>query len=69
MTEKKEFQFIEIDALASLEEEFEQGGRPFQGYLMRKVLDTVAPGWRKEHPQYKILLKQEEARDKIQGRK
>jgi hypothetical protein len=56
---KNEFQFIEIDALACLEEEFEQNGRPFPGYLMRKVLDTVAPGWRENHPQYKKLMEQE----------
>lgn len=49
------FQFIEIDALACLEEEFTQKGRPYPAYLMRKVLDTGAPDWRNEHPQYKKM--------------
>jgi len=53
--EKKEFQFLEIDQIAVLEEEFEKGGRPFPAYLMRKVLDHIDPEWRKTHPFYRKM--------------
>ncbi len=46
---------IEIDALSVLEEKFVQEHRPYPAYLMRKVLNILAPGWRKTHPQYRFL--------------
>ena len=46
---------IEIDALSVLEEELTQGLRPFQAYLIRKVLNILAPDWKKTHPMYKFL--------------
>jgi len=46
---------IEIDAIAVIEEEFTKIGRPYPAYLMRKVLNLIAPGWREKHPFYKHL--------------
>jgi len=46
---------IEIDAIAVIEEEFTKIGRPYPAYLMRKVLNLLAPCWREKHPFYKHL--------------
>jgi len=49
---------IEIDAIAVLEEELTKIGRPYPAYLMRKVLNFLAPGWREKHPFYKHLAEE-----------
>ena len=49
---------IEIDAIAVIEEEFTKIGRPYPAYLMRKVLNFLAPGWREKHPFYKHLTEE-----------
>lgn len=51
---------IEIDALSVLEEEFVQRYRPYPAYLMRKVLNLLAPDWMDKHPVYKHLKKEAE---------
>ena len=49
---------IEIDALSVLEEEFTKIGRPYPAYLIRKVLNLLAPDWIDKHPIYKHLKKE-----------
>lgn len=41
---------IEIDAIAIIEEEFTKIGRPYPAYLMRRVLNLLAPCWREKPP-------------------
>ncbi len=49
---------IEIDAIAVIEKEFTKIGRPYPAYLMRKVLNLLAPSWREKHPFYQHLEKE-----------
>ncbi|GAI40853.1 unnamed protein product [marine sediment metagenome] len=51
---------IEIDALSVLEEEFVQKHRHYPAYLMRKVLNLLAPDWVDKHPVYKHLIMEAE---------
>jgi len=46
---------IEIDGLAVMETEYAEAPMPYRAYLIRKVLNILAPGWEKNHPWYKFV--------------